>query len=59
MFMCLICLLYLQVMFTHLMDLSSYVSYFRILFIATVHCCYNYIWHLSKLYACFIQNYNI
>jgi hypothetical protein len=21
--------------------------------IATVHCCYNYIWHLSELYACF------
>jgi hypothetical protein len=29
--MCLICLLHLQAMFNHLMDLSSYVSCFRIL----------------------------
>jgi hypothetical protein len=56
MFICLICLLHLQAMFNLEMDLSSYVFMFTFNGIATVHCCYNYIWYLSELYDCFIRN---
>jgi hypothetical protein len=60
MFMCLICLLHLQAMFNHLMDLSSYVSCFRILelllFIAVTITYGIYLSYMPVLFRIIISN---